>query len=117
MAGAFLLMVEPAPMVAFLPTTTGAISCEPEPTNAPSSILVWCLYVAIILNIKINSEAEMRLFARDLAQNSTPSLLSRLTALYSSACSANFWMVCCSSALLIFASVCSILSREGAQRC
>jgi len=42
-AGASLVMVEPAPMFAFSPTETGAISCVSEPMKAPSPITVRCL--------------------------------------------------------------------------
>ena len=43
LSGASLVMVEPAPMVAFLPTLTGATYCVSEPMKAPSSITVRCL--------------------------------------------------------------------------
>src|SRR3569832_2230856 len=42
-AGASLLMVEPAPMVAPAPTVTGAINCVSAPKKASSSMTVWNL--------------------------------------------------------------------------
>ena len=43
-AGASFVTVEPAPMFAPSPTTSGATSSTPEPTKARSPITVRCLF-------------------------------------------------------------------------
>ena len=43
-AGAFFVIVEPAPIVAPAPISTGATSIAPEPMNALSPITVRCLF-------------------------------------------------------------------------
>src|SRR5450759_663816 len=43
-SGALRVIVEPAPIVAPLPTVTGATNCVFEPMNTSSSMMVRCLF-------------------------------------------------------------------------